>query len=134
MDIDGLGEETIKLLYEKKFIKSIADLYELKKETLIPLERFAETSADNIIHGLEESKNVPFSRVLFGLGIRHVGETAAKTLANSFQSIDTLMNIGSDELMDTNEIGPRIAQSIIEFFSKYRRIFALNNLLYRFSG
>lgn len=128
MDIDGLGEETIELLYEKGFIKSIADLYELKKETLIPLERFANKSADNIIHGLEESKNVPFPRVLFGLGIRHVGETAAKTLANRFQSIDALMNVVSDELMETNEIGTRIAQSIIEFFSRTENLEIISRL------
>ncbi|MBE9511710.1 MAG: NAD-dependent DNA ligase LigA [Bacteroidetes bacterium] len=128
MDIDGLGEETIDLLYEKRFIKSIADLYELKKETLIPLERFAEKSADNIINGLEESKNVSFSRVLFGLGIRHVGETAAKTLTNNFRSIDALMNAGFDELMDINEIGTRIAQSIIDFFSKTENLEIVNRL------
>jgi DNA ligase (NAD+) len=128
MDIDGLGEETIELLYEKGLIKSIADLYELKKETLIPLERFAEKSADNIVHGLEESKNAPFSRVLFGLGIRYVGETVAKTLANSSLSIDTLMNAGFDELMDINEIGTRIAQSIIDFFSKTENVEIVNRL------
>lgn len=128
MDIDGLGEETIELLYEKGLIKSIADLYELKKETLIPLERFAEKSADNIVHGLEESKNVPFSRVLFGLGIRYVGETVAKTLANSSLSIDTLMNAGFDELMEINEIGTRIAQSIIDFFSKTENVEIVNRL------
>ena len=128
MDIDGLGEETIELLYEKGFIKSIADLYELKKEPLIPLERFAEKSADNIILGLEKSKNVPFSRVLFGLGIRYVGETIAKTLANSFQSLDALMNAGFDELMEINEIGTRIAQSLTEFFSKTENIEIINRL------
>jgi len=128
MDIEGLGEETIELLYEKGYIKNIADLYELKKGILIPLERFAEKSADNIIQGLEESKNVPFSRVLFGLGIRHVGETVAKTLANNFQSIDALMNIGSDELMDTNEIGTRIAESIIDFFSRTENLEIVNRL------
>ena len=128
MDIDGLGEETIELLYKKGFIKSIADLYELQKEQLIPLERFAEKSADNIIYGLEKSKNVPFSRVLFGLGIRHVGETAAKTLANSFQSVEALRNAGLDELMDINEIGPSIAQSIINFFSKTENLEIISRL------
>ncbi len=128
MDIDGLGEETIELLYEKGLIKSIADLYELKKETLIPLERFANKSADNIVHGLEVSKNVPFSRVLFGLGIRYVGETVAKTLANNFKSIDTLMNAGFDELMEVNEIGTRIAKSIIDFFSITKNLEIVNRL------
>lgn len=128
MDIDGLGEETIELLYENGLIKSIADLFELKKEQLILLERFADKSADNIIHGIEESKNVPFSRVLFGLGIRYVGETVAKTLANSFQSVDTLMNAGFDELMEINEIGTRIAQSIMEFFSKTKNRGIINIL------
>lgn len=129
MDIDGLGEETIELLYKKGFINSIADLYELKKEQLIPLERFAERSADNIIYGLEKSKNIPFPRVLFGLGIRHVGETAAKTLANSFQSIDALRNAGLDELMEVDEIGTRIAQSLTEFFSKTENLEIINRLI-----
>ena len=128
MDIDGLGEETIDLLYEKGFIRNIADLYELKKEQLIPLERFANKSADNIIQGLEKSKNVPFSRVLFGLGIRHVGETAAKTLANNFQSIEALKDAGLDELTEINEIGTRIAQSITEFFSKTKNLEIINRL------
>ena len=128
MDIDGLGEETIELLYEKELIKNIADLYELKKETLIPLERFAEKSADNIIYGLKESKNVSFSRVLFGLGIRYVGETVAKTLANNFKSIDVLMNAGFNELMEINEIGTRIAQSIMEFYSKTENLEIINRL------
>jgi len=128
MDIDGLGEETIELLYEKGFIKSIADLYELKKEQLIPLERFANKSADNIIRGLEKSKNVSFSRVLFGLGIRHVGETAAKILANNFQSIEALRNAGLDELIEINEIGTRIAKSITEFFSKNKNLEIINRL------
>ena len=129
MDIDGLGEETIELLFEKGFIKNISDLYELKKEQLIPLERFAEKSADNIIYGLEESRNVPFPRVLFGLGIRHVGETAAKTLANNFQSIESLKNAGYDELIEINEIGTRIAQSITEFFSKTENLEIINKLI-----
>ena len=128
MDIDGLGEETIDLLYEKGFIKNIADLYELKKEQLIPLERFANKSADNIIHGLEKSKNVPFSRVLFGLGIKHVGEIAAKILANNFQSIEALRNAGLDELTEINEIGTRIALSITEFFSKTKNLEIINRL------
>lgn len=128
MDIDGLGEETIELLYENGLIKSIDDLYKLKKEQLILLERFAEKSADNIIHGIEESKNVPFSRVLFGLGIRYVGETVAKTLANSFQSVDALMNAGFDELMGINEIGYSIAQSIKDFFSKTENRGIINRL------
>lgn len=128
MDIDGLGEETIELLYENGLIKSIDDLYKLKKEQLILLERFAEKSADNIIHGIEESKNVPFSRVLFGLGIRYVGETVAKTLANSFQSVDALMNAGFDELLGINEIGYSIAQSIKDFFSKTENRGIINRL------
>ncbi len=109
-------------------IKSIDDLYKLKKEQLILLERFAEKSADNIIHGIEESKNVPFSRVLFGLGIRYVGETVAKTLANSFQSVDALMNAGFDELLGINEIGYSIAQSIKDFFSKTENRGIINRL------
>jgi DNA ligase (NAD+) len=117
MDIDGLGEETVDLLFTKRLITNIADLYDLKKEQLVPLERMGDKSAANIIKSLNESLRVPYSRVLFALGIRHVGETVAKTLAKEFQSIDELINAGTGRLTAVNEIGPKIAASITAYFA-----------------
>jgi len=117
MDIEGLGEETVVLLYNNGLIKDYADLYELKKEDVLPLERMAEKSADNLIKGIEASKAIPFERVLYGLGIRFVGETVAKKLANHYKSIDALAVAPMLEMMMVDEIGERIAQSVIDFFS-----------------
>lgn len=116
MNIEGLGEETVELLFEKNLIKTIADIYHLKKEDLLKLERWAEKSSSNLIEAIEKSKNVPFERVLFALGIRHVGETTAKKLARKFGSLDALMNASKEELMQTEDIGEIIADSIIAFF------------------
>jgi DNA ligase (NAD+) len=118
MDIDGLGQETIELLYNQGLAKSIADLFLLKKEQLAGLERMGEKSAQRILDGLEESKKAPFERVLFALGIRYVGETVAKKLAKAIHSIDNLRQKTKEELMEIDEIGERIAESIVEFFSK----------------
>jgi DNA ligase (NAD+) len=128
MDIKDLGEETIDLLFENGLIKDIGDLYDLKKEQIVPLERLGEKSAENIIKSIEESKKIPYSRVLFALGIRFVGETVAKNLANHFQSINKLKNASFDELNDVEEIGDKIADSIIEFFSKEKNIALVNRL------
>ncbi|WP_410880388.1 NAD-dependent DNA ligase LigA [Myroides sp. DW712] len=117
MDIEGLGEETVVLLYKSGLIKDYADLYELKKEDVLPLERMAEKSADNLIKGIEASKAIPFERVLYGLGIRFVGETVAKKLAQHYKSIDALAVAPMLEMMMVDEIGERIAQSVIDFFS-----------------
>jgi len=117
MDIEGLGEETVMLLYKSGLIKDYADLYELKKEDVLPLERMAEKSADNLIKGIEASKSIPFERVLYGLGIRFVGETVAKKLAQHYKSIDALAVAPMLEMMMVDEIGERIAQSVIDFFS-----------------
>ncbi|MBB1150398.1 NAD-dependent DNA ligase LigA [Myroides sp. NP-2] len=117
MDIEGLGEETVVLLYKSGLIKDYADLYELKKEDVLPLERMAEKSADNLIKGIEASKTIPFERVLYALGIRFVGETVAKKLANHYKSIDALAVAPMLEMMTVDEIGERIAQSVIDFFS-----------------
>jgi DNA ligase (NAD+) len=117
MDIDGLGEETVDLLYSQGLISTIADLYELKKEQLVPLERLGEKSAANIILSINNSREVPYHRVLFALGIRHVGETIAKVLAKEFQSIDDLTNASLEQLTNVNEIGPKIAASIILYFA-----------------
>ena len=118
MDIDGLGEETIELFYQQGLVKGIADLYRLEKEQILSLERFQEKSAQRILNGLEATKEVPFERVLFALGIRFVGETVAKTLANKLHSIDNLITKTKEELIDINEIGDRIAESIVDYFSK----------------
>lgn len=117
MNIDGLGSETVELLYQKGLIHNVADLYELKAEQLIPLERLGEKSAERILKSIENSKSVPFNRVLFALGIRFVGETVAKSLAGAAGNIDKLMCMGIDELTAINEIGERIATSVTEYFS-----------------
>jgi DNA ligase (NAD+) len=105
------------LFYNKGIIKNAADLYQLKKEDIATLDRFGERSAQNLIESLENSKQVPFTRVLYALGIRHVGETVAKILANHFGSIYALKQAGFDKLVSINEIGDIIAKSIIEYFS-----------------
>lgn len=115
MNIDGLGAETVELLFKNKLIYDFADLYDLKLMQLIPLERMAEKSAQNILDGLIQSKEIPFEKVLFAIGIRFVGETVAKKLAKHFKSIDNLMNATYEELITVDEIGDRIAQSIVEF-------------------
>ena len=117
MDIDGLGSETVVLLYENGLLNNIADLYELRYEQILPLERMAEKSAKNLINGVKSSKKKPFSKVLFGLGIRYVGETVAKRLVNSFANIDSLIAADLEEFTSIDEIGNRIAESLIEFFS-----------------
>ncbi len=117
MDIDSLGEETIAQLYESGLVKSIADLYELKKEQILALDRMAEKSANNLIDGIKASKQVPFERVLFGIGIRHIGETTAKKLAFCFKDIDALRSASFDQLIAVGDIGERTANTIIEFFN-----------------
>lgn len=117
MNIDSLGGETIAQLYEVGLIKNIADLYDLKKEQLLPLDRMAEKSADNLIEGIEASKKVPFERVLFAIGIRHVGETTAKKIAKKVKSINVLLNSTKEELLAIDEVGEIIAVSIAEHFS-----------------
>jgi DNA ligase (NAD+) len=117
MDIDGLGEETIDLLFSKSLIRNISDLYDLKLEQLVPLERLGEKSASNILKSIKNSIKTPYSRVLFALGIRHVGETVAKTISGKFRNIDDLMSADMEQLTQVNEIGPKIAASIINYFS-----------------
>ena len=117
MDIEGLGEETVDLLFSNGLISNIADLYELRSEQLVPLERLGEKSAANIIKSIKDSLKVPYHNVLFALGIRHVGETVAKTLAKEFRSIDELISSDIEKLTAVNEIGPKIAGSIIAYFA-----------------
>lgn len=117
MDIEGIGSETVSLLHQHGLISTIADLYQLKEEDLLPLERMAQKSVDNLLAGIEASKQQPFSKVLFGLGIRHVGETVAKRLVNHFGSIDTLANASHEELLAVEDIGEKIVESIQAYFS-----------------
>lgn len=116
MDIEGLGGETVALLYNAGLVHNYADLYELKKEQVVPLERMADKSAENLINGIEKSKEIPFERVLYALGIRYVGETVAKKLAKHYKTIDNLANASLMELIMVDEIGERIAQSVVAFF------------------
>lgn len=116
MDIEGLGGETVALLVRENLIENYADLYDLKKEQILPLERMAEKSAENLINGIEASKQIPFERVLFALGIRFVGETVAKTLAKHFKSINAIENATQEDLEKVDEIGVRIAESVVDFF------------------
>lgn len=118
MDIDGLGSETVHLLVDKGLIKTFADLYTLHFDQLIDLDRFAEKSVNNLLLGLKASKNQPFERVLFALGIRYVGETVAKKLAYQFETMDRLMNATQEELIATEEIGEKIAESVTLFFAE----------------
>ncbi len=128
MDIDGLGEETIDLLYNKNLIRNVSDLYNLQSEQLIPLERLGEKSASNILKSIKQSVETPYPRVLFALGIRHVGETVAKTISNKFTTIDDLINADPEQLKDVNEIGPKIASSIIAYFSDKENIEIIRRL------
>ena len=116
MNIEGLGAESVELLYKNGLIKNFADLYELREEQITPLERMAEKSAQNMINGIEASKQIPFEKVLFALGIRFVGETVAKKLARHYKGIDGLMAASYEELILVDEIGEKIAESIIGFF------------------
>ena len=125
MNIDGIGAETIELLVEKGLITTLVDLYDLKYEQLLGLERFAEKSARNAIKGIEDSKSMPFKNVLFALGIRHVGMTTAEKLANHFVTIDAIRNASLEELVQTPEVGEKIAQSIVQYFQDPENIINL---------
>ncbi|KXG73809.1 NAD-dependent DNA ligase LigA [Thermotalea metallivorans] len=118
MDIEGLGESIVGLLLDKGLIKDVADLYYLRKEDLIPLERMGEKSAKNLIHAIEKSKNNDLDRVIFGLGIKLVGERAARLLADAFGSMDRLMKASYEEIIAVPEIGDKMAQSIVAFFQE----------------
>lgn len=117
MDIEGLGGETVALLVREDLIEDYADLFTLRKEDVLPLERMAEKSAENLIKGVEASKDIPFERLLYGLGIRYVGETVAKKLVKAFKSIDVLASASLENLVAVDEIGERIAQSVVDFFN-----------------
>jgi DNA ligase (NAD+) len=128
MNIDGLGVETIDLLYEKGLIKTSADLYDLTFDQVVELDRMADKSADNLIKGLVESKNIPFERVLFALGIRFVGETVAKKLAKHFKYMDALIAAKFDDLTNVGEIGEKIAISLQQYFLNEEHLHFINRL------
>jgi len=128
MDIEGLGGETVELLFKEGLIKNYADLYTLTKEQVLPLERMAEKSAENLVNGVAASVAIPFERVLFALGIRFVGETVAKKLAKAYKNIDALMITTEEELVAVDEIGERIAQSVVEFFKNEKNLETVTRL------
>ena len=128
MDIDGLGSETVLLLYQNGLLENIGDLYFLDREKLLHLERMAEKSVDNLLQGVEASKSKPFTRVLFGLGIRYVGETVAKKLVKAFESIDNMREATREQFIEVDEIGDRIAESLIDYFSDHRNILLIERL------
>ena len=128
LDIEGLGQETVALLVNANLIKNYSDLYDLKFDQVVHLDRMADKSANNLLEGIIESKKIPFERVLYGLGIRYVGETVAKKLAKHFESIDNMLNSSFDELILVDEIGEKIANSILEFALDNDNIQIINNL------
>lgn len=128
MNIDGIGSETIEMLFEKGMIRTLADLYDLKYEDVVKLERFAAKSAKNMIDGIEASKQVPFKNVLFALGIRYVGFTTAEKLVNHFENIDNLQKATLEELTQAPEVGEKIAQSIVLYFLDAENVANLERL------
>ncbi len=118
MNIDGLGDALVTQLTDRGLVKNVADIYRLTKDDLLKLERMGEKSAENVLEEIEKSKKLPLERVIYGLGIRMVGERTAQFLAEHFGSMDALMKAGEEELQEVNEVGPRIAQSIVEFFQE----------------
>ena len=128
LNIENLGSETIEQLYREKLIENVADFYTLKKEQLLPLERMAEKSAQNIIDGVEKSKQIPFEKVLYGIGIKHVGETVAKKLVKNFNTIEDLKNASVEELCQVEDIGEKIAISITEFFKNPENLLMIERL------
>lgn len=118
MDIDGIGTETVEQLYRAGYIHNVADLFDLTFEQISGLERMGEKSANNLLQGLEKAKEVPFERVLFALGIRYVGETVAKKITHALKNIDKIINASYDDLVNIDEVGERVALSIIQYFQK----------------
>ncbi len=128
MDIEGLGGETVALLFNNNLVHNYADLYELTVEQVLPLERMAQKSAENLVNGIENSKKIPFENVLYALGIRYVGETVAKKLAKHYKNIDALQQASLMDLILVDEIGDRIASSVIEFFENQENQRIINRL------
>ena len=129
MDIDGLGGETVALLVNAGLISNYSDLYELTIEDILPLERMAQKSAENLLNGIQASKDVPFERVLFALGIRYVGETVAKKLVKHYKTIGAIVNATMDDLVTVDEIGLRIAESVTDFFQTQTNMDIMQRLI-----
>jgi DNA ligase (NAD+) len=128
MDIDGLGEALVNQLTERGLVKNVADLYQITKDDLLKLERMGERSAENVLAEIAASKQLPLERVIYGLGIRFVGERTAQFLAEHFGSLDAIMKASAEELEEVNEVGPRIAESIVEFFADEHNRKLVNDL------
>ena len=130
MNIEGLGESIIDIFLNKGFLKNYSDIYALvkKKAELLRLDRFGEKSVDNIIAAIEESRNRPFDKVLFALGIRHVGERTAKILADNFGSIENIVSADEERILQVNEIGPKIAESISLFMKDKKNLELIEKL------
>lgn len=129
MNIDGLGDETIKLLYDKHHLKDISDIYNLDYDMISKIEGHAKKSVENLKNGIEESKKKPFQKVLFGMGIRYVGESASKTLINQIKSIDELKKLDVEYLSSIDEIGDKTANSIVDFFKNDLNLDLVNRLI-----
>ena len=129
MNIDGLGKETVAQLVDAGLIRDVADLYDLTEADLLPLERMAQKSVDNLLSGLEASKSVPFERVLYGLGIRHVGETVAKHLARALKNVDAFKSADEESLVSLEEIGPIVANSVVSQFQDDAFVDVLDRLI-----
>ena len=129
MNIDGLGDETIKLLYDKHYLKDISDIYNLDYDMISKIEGHAKKSVENLKNGIEESKKKPFQKVLFGMGIRYVGESASKTLINQIKSIDELKKLDVEYLSSIDEIGDKTANSIVDFFKNDLNLDLVNRLI-----
>lgn len=128
MDIEGLGGETVALLYNNGLVKNYADLYDLKIEQLLPLERMAQKSAENIVNGIAKSTEITFDKVLYAIGIRFIGENGAKKLAKHYKNIDNLRKASLEELSAVDDIGAKTAQSVIDFFENQENIKILDKL------
>ena len=128
MNIDGLGSETIDLLYSQGLLHNIADIYALQQEDIARQERLGEKSAQNMLAGIEQSKQVPWARVLFALGIRMVGETTAKKIAKRFSSIDQLQWATVEQLTNIEDVGEQIAKNVIEYFNNLNNLEIINRL------
>lgn len=128
MDIEGLGGETVGLLVRENLIHNYADLYQLKAEDVLPLERIAEKSSNNMIKSIQQSKSVPFERVLYALGIRYVGETVAKKIAKHFKNIDAIADANVDDLIHVDDIGEQIAKSVVDFFNDHEKLHIIERL------
>jgi DNA ligase (NAD+) len=124
----NMAEATVRLLFEKGLVEDVGDLYGLKEDEIIGLERFARKSSKNLIKSIENSKNLPWHRLLYGLGIRFVGETVARKLATAFPSVDRLIEAGMKDLLEVDEVGDKIAQSVTDYFSRDRNIRIINKL------